>query len=48
MNLDRPAARTHSSVADRHRFSQHTVDVIDRERQTLRSVSVDQVHHFLP
>lgn len=48
VNLDRPAARTHSSVADRHRFSQHTVDVIDRERQTLRSVSVDQVHHFLP
>ena len=31
-----------------HRFSQHNVDVIDRERQAFRSVSMDVVHHFLP
>ena len=48
VNLDRPAARTHANVADMHRFSQHNVDVIDRERQAFRSVSMDVVHHFLP
>ncbi len=48
VNLDRPTATTLTSVADRHRFSQHNVDVIDRERQCFRSVSMEVVHHFLP
>lgn len=48
VNLDRPAARAHSNVADMHRFSQHNVDVIDRERMAFRSVRMDEMHHFLP
>ena len=48
VNLDRPTATTLTSVADRHRFSQHYVDVIDRERQAFRSVSMEVVHKFLP
>ena len=48
VNLDRPTATTLTSVAERHRFSQHNVDVIDRERQCFRSVRVDEMHSFLP
>ena len=48
VNLDRPAATTLTSVAERHRFSQHNVDVIDRERQCFRSVRVDEMHSYLP
>lgn len=48
VNLDRPAARSHSSTADRHRFSQHSIDVIDRERRAFRSVDCESVRQCLP
>ena len=48
VNLDRPAARSHASTAERHRFSQHSVDVIDRERRQFRSVDCETVRQCLP
>ena len=48
VNLDRPAARSHSSTAYRHRFSQHSIDVIDRERRAFRSVDAESVRQCLP
>lgn len=48
VNLDRPAASTLTTLAERHRFSQHNVDVIDRDRQQFRSVTVDEAARCLP
>ena len=48
VNLDRPTARSHSSTAYRHRFSQHSIDVIDRERRAFRSVDAESVRQCLP
>ena len=48
VNLDRPAASTLTTLADRHRFSQHNIDVIDRERRAFRSVTVDELAPCLP
>ena len=48
VNLDKPASSTLTTLADRHRFSQHHVDVIDRERREFRSVTVDEIAPCLP
>ena len=48
VNLDRPAARSHATTAERHKFSQHSIDVIDRERRAFRSVDAESVRQCLP
>ena len=48
VSLDRPTARSHPSVAERHKFSQHSIDVIDRERRAFRSVDAETVRQCLP
>ncbi len=39
-NLDRPAVPMRNSVADRHRFSQRVMDVLDTDKNELRSVEI--------
>ena len=48
VSLDRPTARSHPSSAERHKYSQHSIDVIDRERGEFRSVNSETVRQFLP
>lgn len=48
VSLDRPTARSHPSSAERHKYSQHSIDVIDRERGEFRSVDSETVRQFLP
>ena len=48
VSLDRPTARSHPSSAERHKFSQHSIDVIDRDRQAFRSVDAETVRQCLP
>src|SRR5699024_7808923 len=39
-NLDRPAVSLHASMAERHRFSQRVMDVLDTKENKLKSVEV--------
>ena len=48
VSLDRPTSRSHPSTAERHKFSQHSVDVIDRERRAFRSVDAETLRKCLP
>ena len=48
VSLDRPTARSHAATADRHRYSQHSIDVIDRDRQQFHSVDAETVRQCLP
>ena len=48
VGLDRPTARSHPSTAERHKYSQHSIDVIDRERHCFRSVDAETVRQCLP
>ncbi len=47
-NLDRPAVPMHGSVADRHRFSQRVMDVLDTKENKLKSVETDTLLESLP
>ena len=47
VSLDRPTALSHPGTAERHRFSQHSIDVIDRERR-FKSVDAETVRQCLP
>lgn len=47
-NLDRPAVPMRNSVADRHRFSQRVMDVLDTDKNELRSVEIDTLLDSLP
>lgn len=48
VSLDRPTARSHPSTAERHEYSQHSVDVIDREHMCFCSVDSEAVRHCVP
>ena len=47
-NLDRPAATLYTTTAQKHRFSQHWADVLDRQANEIREVPVDQLVPDLP
>ncbi len=47
-NLDRPAATIYTSPAEKHRFSQHWADVLDRQNNRSVSLMVERLVPFLP
>ena len=47
-NLDKPAVSTQTTVADKHRFSQRYMDVLDTQNNQLVSVEVDSIINQLP
>lgn len=48
INLDRPHAIDHPDVAERHRFSQHSLDVLDLKEISLHEIPVDEGLKVLP
>lgn len=48
VNLDRPAASMVSTVAEKHRFSQRMMDVLDTGKNELASVETDSILNTLP
>ncbi|MGN1003836.1 MAG: PEP/pyruvate-binding domain-containing protein, partial [Oscillospiraceae bacterium] len=47
-NLDRPTVTVATTVADKHRFSQRYVDVLDCQENRLRELPLDQLLPSLP
>lgn len=47
-NLDRPDIPMRSTVAERHRFSQRVMDVLDMEKNELEGVEIDSLLESLP
>ena len=47
-NLDRPAVTAMTTAAQKHRFSQRYIDVLDCEKNALREVSMDILLSVLP
>ena len=47
-NLDRPAVTVATTVADKHRFSQRYVDVLDCQENRLRELPLDRLLPSLP
>ncbi|MCD8122211.1 MAG: PEP/pyruvate-binding domain-containing protein [Clostridiales bacterium] len=48
VNLDRPGISLYASIAERHRFSQRKLDVLDTSKNELVSVNVDSILDCLP
>lgn len=48
VNLDRPEVTMLTRVADKHRFSQHRIDVIDMSANEFKEVTLDQLLPVLP
>ena len=47
-NLDRPAVTVYTSVAERQRFSQHNIDVLDCRTNQFREIPVSDITGELP
>lgn len=47
-NLDAPASTMLTTVADRHRFSQRKVDVLDQNTNTIRSINLEELLSEMP
>ena len=48
VNLDRPAVSMQTNMADKHRFSQKNVDVLDTKKNHLLTKSTDSLMEILP
>ena len=48
INLDRPKANTLQNVKDRHRYSQHSLDVLDLKNISIHDIPVDKGLDVLP
>ena len=48
VNLDRPKVTTAKNVAQKHRFSQHHIDVLDLKENALKEKRLDQVLPVMP
>ena len=48
INLDRPKAITLQNVKDRHRYSQHSLDVLDLKNISIHDIPVDEGLEVLP
>ncbi|MDR2045308.1 MAG: PEP/pyruvate-binding domain-containing protein [Clostridium sp.] len=48
VNLDRPDATMLTTTAQKHRFSQRKIDVLDEESNTLRTISLEDLLPLLP
>ncbi len=47
VSLDNPLSTTYTTVAERHKFSQHRMDLLDLENGTLGSRPVDELYQVL-
>ncbi len=47
-SLDKPDVSLYSSVADKHRYSQRNIDVLDIRENRLRSIPIDDIMDELP
>ncbi len=47
VNLDNPKIRMHNKMADRHKYSQHKMDVLDIETHELTSKRVEQLRSVI-
>ncbi|MCD8068426.1 MAG: PEP/pyruvate-binding domain-containing protein [Lachnospiraceae bacterium] len=47
-SLDRPAVSLYSSVADKHRYSQRNIDVLDISENQIKTLTFDSVMNDLP
>ncbi|MCD8326647.1 MAG: PEP/pyruvate-binding domain-containing protein [Lachnospiraceae bacterium] len=47
-SLDRPAVSLYSSVADKHRYSQRNIDVLDISENRIKTLTFDSVMNELP
>lgn len=47
-NLDRPAVTVHTTIAQKHKFSQRYIDVLDCEQNRLRDIPLHQLLLSLP
>jgi uncharacterized protein YkuJ len=48
INLDRPHAIDHPNVAERHRYSQHSLDVLDLKEVSIHEIPVEEGLEVLP
>jgi hypothetical protein len=48
VNLDHPSTTMMTTVAQKHRFSQRKVDVLDEQTNTLREISLEELLPVLP
>lgn len=48
INLDRPHAIDHPDVAERHKYSQHSLDVLDLKEISLHEIPVEEGLEVLP
>ena len=48
INLDRPHAIDHPNVAERHKYSQHSLDVLDLKEISLHEIPVEEGLEVLP
>ena len=48
VNLDRPNTSTMTTIADKHRYSQHFVDILDFQSNQLTTVKLEQILPDLP
>ncbi|MCD7956626.1 MAG: PEP/pyruvate-binding domain-containing protein [Lachnospiraceae bacterium] len=48
VNLDRPEVTMLTNVADKHRFSQHKIDVINMEKNQVEEVSLSTLVPYMP
>ena len=48
INLDRPNAMDYQNVADRHRYSQHSLDVLDLKNISIHEIPVDEGLKVIP
>lgn len=48
INLDRPRAMEHATVAERHRYSQHSLDILDLNEVTIHEIPVEEGLKVVP
>ena len=48
VNLDRPEATSATTIAEKHQFSQRTLEVVDKEKKGLEKITLDQIEPKLP
>ena len=48
VNLDKPQLTTFSTLSDRHRFSQHNMDVLNLEKNELETCSIHRMTPVIP
>lgn len=48
VNLDSPTSTTHTTIAEKHKFSQRKYDVLDLSDNSLKEIDVDELHKYMP